>query len=159
MADSKRQEILDQIAARLKTIKKNAGYETDLGNNVYDWRLNPWDSSTMPGVMYRDEEESIEDDLTRTHMVTMELSVEAVGLGTAQISSAELARKMLADIVKAFGTDTKWTKSGVQLATRTLYRGSKMGVVQKDLTAVAVIARFSIQYRLLYFDSYNQAGQ
>lgn len=40
MPESKRQKIVSAIAERMQTILTADGFETDLGQNVHDWRIN-----------------------------------------------------------------------------------------------------------------------
>ena len=150
MADSKRQKLVDAIVARMQTILTANGYETDLGTNVADWRLN-WQ----------------DDDLGSTGAISVcDLVAEAaptagrqnpqetIWLLPVQIrfqfkrtdTIAELVRKGIRDINAAIRTDDRWTVSNVGLAmiTRPLREGP---IIPEDsFEIVGGVVEFELQY-------------
>jgi len=54
MATNKWQLIITAILTKLRTIKTTAGYETNAGNYVFEWRPNPLEEGELPGIILRD---------------------------------------------------------------------------------------------------------
>jgi len=105
MADTLRQKIVDAIDARLKTIKTANGYQTNLGNNVFEWRVTPLNSDTeLPGAVYSDTQDTI--DLTiGLHLHTLKIVINMAAKGSASPSDM---RKLIGDIHKMIGVDVTW---------------------------------------------------
>ena len=101
MADSKRQQIITALDARLKTIKTVNGYETNLGDNVFELRPAPLQDSELPGVVYYDTNET-HDIAVQTHIHTISINMDVITSGATTIATV---RKMIADIIKAVGVD------------------------------------------------------
>lgn len=150
MADSKRQKIVDAIIARMETILTANGYDTDLGTQVADWRLN-WQ----------------DDDLGETGAISVcDLPAEAVQapgranpgetiwLMPVQIrfqfrradTIAELVRKGIRDINAAIRTDDRWKVNNIGLAMIT--RPSKEGpmIPEDSFEIVGGVVEFEVQY-------------
>lgn len=104
MADSKRQQIVNAIDTRLKTILIANGYETNLGQKVYEWRAAPVNENEMPCIIYRDENETIDITIGK-HVHTLSISVDIIA---AKAQNAAAMRKYIADIVKCIGADLTW---------------------------------------------------
>ncbi len=106
MADSKRQQIIEALDTRLKTIKKTSGYKSDIGNHVYDWLDRDLDDSELPALIYRDRTNPIESYtvLNYLNQVNVEIEVKAKSAST----TAESVREMIEDVYKAIGTDDRF---------------------------------------------------
>ena len=65
-------------------------------------------------------------------------------------------RKMLADMVKAIGTDRKWNVSGTNLAWDTSIQSTEIDVEQAGEVVGQCQLIFSIMYRTADFDPYNE---
>lgn len=50
-----RQSIINRIKVLLGQIKISAGYETDIGKNVFEWREIPVETAKLPAVCVRDK--------------------------------------------------------------------------------------------------------
>lgn len=102
MTDTIRQKLVDAIKARLQTIKTVNGYETNLGNHVFEWRNAPLEEHEMPGLVFRDLDEAIPlTGLVENH----ELEIE-IELYTADgVATPATTRKAIADVSKCIGAD------------------------------------------------------
>jgi hypothetical protein len=111
---SKRQDILDAVVTRLKTITTANGYNLAICSKVYDWRLTPVKPEDLPAIEVRDGDALIEMttmDGGLSHSLQIKIVVLASG-----ITAAATARKGLADISRAIGTDP-WFGTLVQSFT------------------------------------------
>ena len=80
MAKSIRQSIVESIIARLQTITVANGYETNLGSNVFDWKLSAVQEGSLPCVALRDTNETIERrGGNHLHTLSNELEAKADG--------------------------------------------------------------------------------
>lgn len=114
---SKRQDIIDLVIARMQTILSSGDYETNLGQNVEDWQTN-WDDDELPALSVCDLVDGINfvneqpTAALQQHALPLQLRIFA----KSDTRPADL-RKMIADVVKAIGTDQFWTNGGgAQLA-------------------------------------------
>lgn len=98
---SKRQQVVDALEARLKTITKVNGYASDLGRNVFVWRPLPVPEEVLPCAILRDTVSPTQETFGE-HLHRMATEVEVIGAGT---DAPEQVRAMVADITKAIGTD------------------------------------------------------
>jgi hypothetical protein len=118
---SRRQKIVDEIKARFALITTAHGYQTSLGNSVHEWRTEAFEASQLPALIIRDElqETPLPDKNTGCWLRRLNVTVDLVVAEAAE--QAENARKALADVVKAIGTDPLWKdEDGKELAERTV---------------------------------------
>lgn len=150
MADSLRQQIINAVDTRLKTIKIANGYETDLGLNVNRWKTIPVSSDKEYELIYRDpiEDVTAENIAIGRHEHTLHMEIEIIT--KADSISDNQVRKMIADIEKAIKVDETW---GV-LAQRTIPESNEINVLQSEKIIGGVIFRFAIIFRTNKWDSY-----
>jgi hypothetical protein len=151
MADSKRQQIIDKIDTRLKTILKTNGYLTDAGAHVYDWLMRPISPDVFPALVYRDPIENDEAATTGTigyhrHQLTCEIEVLSSGS-----TALDNVRQILADIVTAIGTDTKWGG----LAQSTNPGATRIDVDQESKAIAGALITFTITYLTKAWNPYS----
>jgi len=153
MADSIRQDIIDAIKTQLATIKTTAGYETNIGNHVFEWKCDNWEENQTPGVSIYDKEEEV--GVVELSRHDLRLNVSIIACVTEGTTTSANCRKALADIVKMVGLNKRWGG----LAYSTFWRGSTMNVLQDETTKGEVEVRLEIRYRLGQFDPYTNPGQ
>lgn len=98
-----RQQLLDAIVTRLKTITIANGYNLAIGNKVYDWKLSPLVPEDLPVIEVRDSEAAIDItdlDGSLSHRLKITIVLLATGL-----TAAATARKGLEDISRAINID------------------------------------------------------
>lgn len=101
MADSRRQQIVDQIKTLLATITVANGFNTNTGSNVFEWKGIDFQDTELPGVDVRDPSEEVE---TRggNHLHTLTIDIEAK---VSASTSTNQAREVLADIETLMGSN------------------------------------------------------
>ena len=144
MPTSIRQQIINAVDARLKTIKIANGYNYDLGNNVFEWRDAPLSDSNLPALIYRDL--SCDTEYLETHRHKIHIEVELVIKDTL----ASAVRKMIADVLKAIGVDPQWSN----LAINTHPEGDEMQVKQSEKIIGGASVKFAIEFRTKEWDPY-----
>jgi hypothetical protein len=150
MADSKRQQIINKIIARMQLILTTNGYETNLGANVNDWETN-YDDSGLPALSVCDliENETLahnEPSATRQKNV---LPVQLRIFVKSGTRASEL-RKMFADINKAIAVDSTW--DGLAMWTIPIRAG--MVIPETDFVIGGGAREIEIHYLTNTFDSY-----
>ncbi|HLE18673.1 MAG TPA: hypothetical protein VI728_10365 [Syntrophales bacterium] len=148
MADSKRQQLIDAIDARFKTIKTTNGYETELGNNVFAWRSSPIEAAELPCLLYRDTNETIELTIG-AHIHTLTIETEIITSGGTAIKDI---RKMLADIIKCIGADLTW--GGIAEDTLPV-AGEDIKIEQQENIITGAKLSFAAQYVTEPFNPYQ----
>ena len=101
MADSIRQRLISAIDTRLKTILIASGYKTNMGQNIFEWKTDPFQASQIDGLTYRDPKEQRELGCG-IYDLTLPLEIEIASTTPAQV------RKCLADLEKAVHVDPTW---------------------------------------------------
>lgn len=140
MADSTRQDIVDAIDTRLKTIKTTAGYKTNAGNNVFDWLDRDLADSELDAIIYRDKSSVMDmsDFDSKMSSVIVEIEVKTKSTTT----TAAQVRKMIEDVYKAIGTDETWGG----LALQTMPKTDDINVQQSDKITGSGTIMIEIQY-------------
>jgi hypothetical protein len=114
MTDSIRQQLIDKIDARFKTITTANGYKTNIGSHVYDWLGRELDDSELDALIYRDVLSEIE--VGTIHEYSNQLRLEIEVKTKLASSTAKQVRKMIEDVYKAIGVDDRW--SGLAIDTQ-----------------------------------------
>lgn len=151
MADSRRQQIVDAVKTRFQAITVAGGYETNIGNNVFEWRDIPSvmvEENDMPCVLVRDPRTEITQRVSKVqdHDLTIEAAVV-----TATATIPVQVRKMIADIYKAIGVDRTWGGKALD----TLPVKDEMGVEHAGKRFGGATVTFTIRHRTLSYDPYN----
>ena len=102
----RRQEIVDAIKARLLTIQVANGYDTDLGLHVFEWKVTAFADSELPGVCFRDTEQTVAELTGGFRNVS--LTVEFILGAASGAATASIVRKGIGDVVRAIDSDPTW---------------------------------------------------
>jgi hypothetical protein len=98
-----RQSIVDALQARLQTITTDNGYSTTIAN-VDVWKTVAYEQHNLPSIEIRDVDAVLSQEGISSgridHQLPFELAVSFVG-----DESPESARDIIADILRAIGTD------------------------------------------------------
>ncbi len=111
MADSKRQTIAAALKARLAF--GGSGYVNSFdADHVKPWLQEVPGDDDLPFISFRDLEEPQQPDATEQMEATLQVKILAVVQGSGSPTTPEAvaaqARSLLADIIKACGTDETW---------------------------------------------------
>jgi hypothetical protein len=152
VSDSKRQQIINAIDTRLKTILTTGGYNTNAG-----WHVDPWLPETSEiadsiALVYRDPDENnsaaTEGSLGyHRHQLNIEIEIR-VAAGSVTVATA---RKVLADIETAIGTDPKWSA----LAIGTYPGSNKIETAQNSNIVSRATMNFTITYQTKAWNPYT----
>lgn len=117
MADSKRQKLVDAIVARMQTISVANGYKTELGANVYDWRVD-FDQDELPALSVCDliADNDWDNPNSRRQIRIMPVQLR---IFTRSDTLASAVREYMDDVERAIRQDDRWTVSNVALAMHT----------------------------------------
>jgi len=100
-----RQQVMEAIRARLETIRIDAGYLTDVGLNVFEWRDpmgEPFQPHEKPCCFIRDASSEItsQDSTVHEHALSVE-----VGALVDRDDAVAAMRDLEADLFEAIGAD------------------------------------------------------
>lgn len=142
-----RQQIVTAVAARLATILTANGYQTDLGENVFQFKPEPWTTTEMPGTDLREE---VTDDTLSfgLEIHTMKVICRCMVTGAA---SNEDVRKVHGDITTMVGTDPTW---GGLAQNTGLVTARLAEVRQAEELFSGVDVTFDIEYTTGIHDAY-----
>lgn len=150
MPDSLRQQIIDAVDTRFKTILTANGYETDLGQNVFHWKENAFEQDHLPCLEYRDVSDPPEDIAFQLRLHTITLEVRAYAKGS---DVDKTARKLIADIVKCIGTDLTW--GGLAEDTEQISVPGEINMDHAEKKIAGTLLVFEIEYTSDRFDPYS----
>lgn len=98
-----RQQIVDAIAASMKTISTSNGYSSTI-KTVDVWLIRSLEESNLPAIVIRDTSDALPDDGIgagrRDHELTIFLVAQFAGT-----SSLSQCRDLMSDMLAAIGTD------------------------------------------------------
>jgi hypothetical protein len=150
MADSIRQQIVSAFKTRIQTIKISNGYETNIGNNIFEWKTTDFQESELPGADIRDTGEEVEVR-GGNHIYTLTIELEAKITGATM---ATQARDIIADCMKAIGVDPRL--GGLVQETKPVNNES-LGFEQKDKKIGSLTMKFTLTYITRAFSPYTLA--
>jgi hypothetical protein len=101
-----RQEIVDAIKARLATIRTGNGYGMDLGLHVFEWKVTAFADSELPGVCFRDTEQTVAELTGGFRNVS--LTVELILGAASGASTPGIVRQGIGDVVRCVDSDPTW---------------------------------------------------
>ena len=140
MVASIRQQIIEAVDLRLKTILERNGYSADLGVTVLEWPLRDIDPSEMPCLTYYDRTSEQTPFTNRRAAATINIEIEAY-VQEASATPAAL-RRVIADIYTAIGTDDRWS----DLAQDTISQGEEIEIGQGEKITGRATVRIAIEY-------------
>ncbi len=100
---SKLQRILDEVQTRFGDILYDNGYNSDIGQHVFDRKPDPWSEDDVPGVNIEDFDKP--ERLIGIDLHQLELTLTIITNGE---DSPENLRALWADIQKSVGVDITW---------------------------------------------------
>ena len=140
MADTIREQILQAVVTRLKTITVANGFNLDIGDKVF--RARPTgDDSVLPWAVLWDSSEAA----TRQYglrVVTMDIVVEILSKYTLVTGASQVGNQALGDILKAMPESDAWGG----LARDTKYQAGQTAFPSDGDTTAGVKVSFSIEY-------------
>ncbi len=139
MAESIRQQIMSALKTRMQTITTGNGYVTNIGSNVFEWRTTDFQVSELPAMDIRDTGEEVEVR-GGNHIYTLTVEIESKVSGAT--SGADM-RDIMADIIKAIGTDTGF--SNLVQDTKPVQNEST-GLGQNDKKIGSILMTFEMRY-------------
>lgn len=156
MADTKRQLIMDEIVARMRTIKTANGYQTDLGLNVGYWEIT-WDgsgeSTNLPAVDVCDTNCKTNDYEFDDSETVHELSV-LLRIFAAADDRASALNELIGEVQAAIKTDPRWKVSGIGLAMGTKLRSADLIVPKESFEVAGAAIEIEVSFKTSTFDAY-----
>ena len=138
-AKSLRQQLVEAVDTRLKTILTTGGYETNVGGNVFWWRSR-LDQAGLPAIVCLDrqhQEWAATASWRRTLIIDLEIYLAPAGAPDTAM------RQALADIETAIGSDV--TCGGLAEDT-SFFEGEHMSLDDHESIVVASGFFITIEY-------------
>jgi hypothetical protein len=141
----RRDDIVNAISTKFKTISASNGYHSNAGANVFIWRPGVIQEGELPALNIRDYKNVRAGELTGGPMSVDDwnLYVETEVVCTGGTTTHQSVRQIIADIYKAIGADTTWGG----LAISTFLEDDAILMDQKDKTIGGSIVNFFVMYR------------
>jgi hypothetical protein len=109
-----RQGIITALKSQLALITVAGGYNTDIGSNVDEWRLVPYDPADLPAIEIRDESSSVIDGKNNVQNYKA-LNITITVYNAPSVTAATTARLHIKDVLAAIGTDTTLGNNAVDI--------------------------------------------
>jgi hypothetical protein len=168
MADTIRQKIVDALLARLATIRTAAGFETNIGRSLFEWRdleASPFApdveliaESDLSALNIKDKAEPAIDALVQgRHEKDLQFELEiGTNKKTETTSVAYWLRKIIGDVEKCLANHTAWITT-VHVHSVSAISVNEMAVIQTGDVLGQAKLEFSIRYSNRRFDPYTTA--
>ena len=99
-----RQQIVDALDLRFKSILIVGGYQTDIGKNVFAWRSTAFTDDELPGLAYLDLDESNDVSIGEwEHGMILEIDLHILH----ETDAMRELRNAITDVLRAIGLDTR----------------------------------------------------
>lgn len=158
---TKRQRIVDAVAARMRGISVANGYETDAGHRVEVWspRLDEDELKAEPSgciLVVCDLIDSVSKESKHSKGSTHRLSAQ-VRIFRSKGVKDEALRAVIGDVVAAVGVDILWTEeaTGNTLATDTEPAEEGFVIPAEAMEIAAGAVGFTVVYATALFDPYQ----
>lgn len=109
---TKLQRIRSAIGSRLKLIRKVNGYRTDIGANVFTWRVAPIQFIELPCIIFFEDSNTQESGTISTWRWRLNIKLHIL-LAEGGVSHDE-AVQMIQDVFDAIKIDTTWGELAVE---------------------------------------------
>jgi hypothetical protein len=146
-----RQQIVDAIAARVRTITTANGYATDCGKSVEVQRITPLAEKEMPIVCIDDGKASYGEE-GNYMQVALQVTAEVF---MARSGADAYVRAAMNDIIRAIGLD--YRLGG--LVEKVIHDSTDIALQQTDFRYVAGQVSFRADYREPYPSEADMDGQ
>jgi hypothetical protein len=146
---------MDAIVTRMKTIKTAGGYNSNLGTSIHEWRdtdNSPFGVDELPALNLRDADVDIYTEVISQWSHYLNVTFEVYCVHTKTI--AKEIRKLVEDVLKAVGTDSKWSTLALYTDFEAIEGGKHMNI--KIETNEREIARAIFKLVVLYRTNYWQ---
>lgn len=140
-----RQTIITALLAQLSTIRVSAGYNTDLGANIEEWKGYPTGTDDMPCLIVRDVEDKVESGYA-VHDHELEIEIVIVNSGA---TIPAVMRTMIADVYDCLGANLTLGS----LAYTIEYNGDTMELLHEEQRIMQSTITISVKYKTASFDS------
>ncbi len=154
MSDSIRQKIVESVKTRFAAILIASGYQTNIGQRVFLCRPTQPKETDLPVLNIWDLREQTRPLLSKVHEHTLEIEVFIMCGNSKGEALAEYIRNVISDLMKAIGTDRRWSDLAVD--TEPGDSEYELDSETKQLTGT-VRFRFKIKYRTLFWDALTVA--
>ena len=153
MADKTyRQQIVDAVMTRMAAITTANGYQTNIGSDVHDWRVN-FQQDELPAVSVCDLETiAVNSDPRTDGLTTWALTVQ-ICIYSEKDTDPSIIRMMIADVTNAIGTDDRWKVSGSNLAIGTEPKRDGFLIPDDSFEVIGGVVEFDILYFLPRFNA------
>ena len=142
---TKRGEIVEAVKNQLKNILLANGYNTDIGQNIQEWRVSPLEALVLPVVILEDHEEIFNDEEAIIGDKYRELTILIKILAEIQNSIEEDLRLMVADVFKALGEDETLGDKVNCLDVKSVQIDVEQGKERLAMANITVIAEYDSQ--------------
>lgn len=142
-----RQIVIDKLKTVLATVRKSAGYYTDLGAKVESWRVKSYFKNTAAAINIKDRSDDTSLDAEDESLESHALHVDLELLFKAAVSDDE-ARKGIVDVKKAMATladDATWNG----LVDRVHPDGDEMDVAEDEDRIAGATVKLVVEFKTL----------
>lgn len=139
---NKRQQIIDYLDDRLRTITIANGYNSDVGNNVFAWRETQLQPNELPALIYTDKINGLRED-GPVGMFRWSLQIEMIIAVESGADTPKKIREIIEDVFRLVGHNLRWNNLA---QTTELPSGDEMTIEKHDKT----IGQASIIFNIIY---------
>jgi hypothetical protein len=140
-----RQQIVDALVVRLKTITIANGYSSAIGNNVYSWFPENLATEVLPLLMVNDLGDTLTD--SGRDQIEHSLRIQLEGHITAGTTTDQFVRALIGDIARVIMDPEDRTLGGLCDTMQLLDGGTIQLEQQAEQTVGAATLALGVTYR------------
>jgi hypothetical protein len=140
-----RQQIVDALVGRLKTITTANGYASDIGGNVYSWFPENLSTEVLPLLMVNDLGDTLTD--SGQDQIEHSLRIQIEGHIAAGTTTDQAIRSLIGDIAKVVMDPQDRTLGGLCDTMQLLDGGTIQLEQQAEQTVGAATLALGVTYR------------
>lgn len=150
MADPIREQIVQALLTRLKTIVTGNDYNTDIGLNVFRALRRPLEAHELPAIYLLEGDESESEINFGFDRYNFGISIQARVTFDDGDDWMRIGTLMIADVIKCLGVDQ--TLGGLALDIR--MTSNQVGEAEEKVRAVGADISVEIDYRTQHLNPY-----
>ena len=149
-----KQTITKNIVSRLKKIRVDNGYETDLGLNVKQWRMGEFDTNALPAATLNSINSQWSSQVSSRHQWSVDYEIEAVA--RAEEDPALVLDNLEADLMVALGSEPRIEQQNIAPNARIQITDCEHQVKMADKRIVGIRLRFTATFSTQLWNPYQR---
>lgn len=149
-----KQKITKLLFSKLKQIRVENGYQTNLGSNVEQWRIGDFDPAKLPSATLNSVNSQWSSQVSSRHQWSVDYEIEA--LARAESDPASVLDNLEADLMVALGSEPRLESQNIAPNSRFQITDCEHQVKMADKRIVGIRLRLTASFSTKLWDPYTR---